>query len=109
MRVKVAFRTQNTVQNILTPHTQRDKYNKSGIYQIKCLDCPLKYIGQTGRTFNSRYKEHIHDIGSNNINFGYSNHIQNTGHTYGTTDDNMNVVTRGRKGKHLNTWERYQI
>jgi hypothetical protein len=24
-----------------------DKYNRSGIYQMKCLDCPLKYIGQT--------------------------------------------------------------
>jgi hypothetical protein len=40
---------------------------------MKCLDCPLKYIGQTGRTFNTRYKEHIHDIRSNNSNSGYLN------------------------------------
>jgi hypothetical protein len=37
--------------NIITPCPQTDKYEKSGIYQMKCPDCPLKYIGQTGRTF----------------------------------------------------------
>jgi hypothetical protein len=43
---------------------------------MKCMDCPMKYIGQIGRTFNTRYKEHIHDIRSNNSNnSGYSNHI----------------------------------
>jgi hypothetical protein len=31
-----------------------NKYEKSDIYQMKCLDCPL----QTGRTFHTRYKEH---------------------------------------------------
>jgi hypothetical protein len=76
---------------------------------MKCLDCPLKYIGQTGRAFNIRYKEHIHDIRSNNSNSGYSNHILNTGHTYGTVTFTMEVITTGRKGKHLNTLERYHI
>jgi formate/nitrite transporter FocA (FNT family) len=41
---------------VLKHHTQIDKYNNSGIYQMKCLDCLLKYIGQTGRKFNLRYK-----------------------------------------------------
>jgi predicted helicase len=34
---------------------------------MKFMDCPLKYVGQTGRTFNTRYKEHIHDIISNTV------------------------------------------
>jgi hypothetical protein len=55
---------------------QPKKYNNCGIYQIKCLDCPLKYTGQTGRTFNIRYKEHIQAIRNNNSNSGYSNHIK---------------------------------
>jgi hypothetical protein len=73
------------------------------------MECPRKYIGQTGRTFNIRYKEHIHDIGSNNSNTGYSNHILNTGHTYGTMTDTMKIIITGKKGKHLNTLERYHI
>jgi hypothetical protein len=48
-RIKIAFCTQNTNQNILKPHTQTDKYNRGGIYQMKCVDGPLKYIGQTGQ------------------------------------------------------------
>jgi hypothetical protein len=80
-----------------------------GIYQMKCLDCPLKYVGQTGRTFNVRYKEHIHALRSNSGNSEYSNHILNTGHTYGTITDTMDVIRTGRKGRHLNTFEKYHI
>jgi hypothetical protein len=89
--MKIAFRTKNTVQNMLKPQPQIDKYSRSGINQMKCLDCPLKYIGRTGRTFNIRYKEHIQAIRNNN-NSGYPNHILNTGHTYGTINDTMDVI-----------------
>jgi hypothetical protein len=100
---------QNTIQSILRPRSQVDKYSRSGIYQMKCMDCPLKYVGQTGRTFNTRFKEHIHDIRSNNGNTGYSNHMLNTRHTYGIMHDTMEIITLGRKGKYLNMLEKYHI
>jgi hypothetical protein len=75
---------------------------------MKYMECPKKYIGQTGRTFNIRYKEHIHDIRSNNGNTGYVNHILNTGHTSGTITDTMEIIT-GKKDKHLNTLEVYYM
>jgi hypothetical protein len=107
-RMKVAFHTQNTIKT-LKHHTQTDKYNNSGIYQMKCLDCPLKYTGQTGRTFSIRYKEHNHAIKNNHSNSGYSNHIQNTGYTYGTITDTRDVTRTGREDRHLNTLEKYHI
>jgi hypothetical protein len=64
IRIKVAFRTRNTIQNILKPRSQIDKYSGSGSYQIKCMDYPVKYVRETGRIFNIRYKEHMHDIRS---------------------------------------------
>jgi hypothetical protein len=76
---------------------------------MKCLDCPLKYVNQTGRTFSVRYKEHIHVIRNNNGNSGYSNHILNTGHTYGTITDTMDIIRAGSKGRHINTLETYHI
>jgi hypothetical protein len=76
---------------------------------MKCLDCPLKYIGQTGRTFQTRYKEHIHAVRSNNSNSVYSNRILNTGHKYRTIADTMDIIKTHRKGKHLNTLEKYHI
>jgi hypothetical protein len=54
MQIRIAFRTQNTIQNIIKQHPRTGKYNRSGIYQMKCPDCTLKYIGQTGRTFHTR-------------------------------------------------------
>jgi hypothetical protein len=75
---------------------------------MKCLDCPMKYVGQTGRDFNTIYKEHIYDIKSNDSNTGYSGHILNTSHTYGTIEDTMKMI-KSRKGQYLNTVEKYHI
>jgi hypothetical protein len=54
--------------HLLRHHTKTDKCYNSGIYQIKFLDSPLKYIGQTGRMYKIRYKEHIQAIRNNNSN-----------------------------------------
>jgi hypothetical protein len=107
--IKVAFCMWNTIQDILRSCPQIDKYNRSSIYRMKCMDCPLKYVGQTGRTFNIRYEEHIHDIRSNNSNTGYANHILNTEHTYGKITDTMEIIKTERKGRYLKTLEIYYI
>jgi hypothetical protein len=65
---------------------------------MKCMNCPLKYVGQTGRTFNTRCKEHIHAIRRNNANSGYSSHILRTGH-------NNRYYGRHKKGKEGQTFE----
>lgn len=38
-----------------------DNLNKSGIYKIDCLNCNNSYIGQTKRSLQVRFKEHIAD------------------------------------------------
>jgi ribosomal protein L44E len=32
-------------KNLVQPHPQREEYKQSGVYQMRCMDCPLKYIG----------------------------------------------------------------
>jgi hypothetical protein len=81
----------------------------SSIYQMKCMGYPLKYLGQTGRTFYTRYKEHMQTIRNNNGNSGYLNHIQNTGHACGIITNTMDIIKTEKKGKHLNTLEKYHI
>jgi hypothetical protein len=56
-----------------------------------------------------RYKEHIHVIRNNKGNSGYSNYILNMGHAYGRITDTMDVKRTARKGRHLNTLEKYHI
>jgi hypothetical protein len=104
--LNIAFQTKSTIQNLVKPRLQ-DEYENSGVYQRRCMDCPLKYIGQTGRTFKTTYKEHIQAIRNNNGNSRYSKHILNMGHSYGSVTNMMKVLKTQRKGKHLNTLERY--
>jgi hypothetical protein len=42
-QIGIAFRTRNTIQNIVKPSPLTDKYGSNGMYQMKCMDCPLKY------------------------------------------------------------------
>jgi hypothetical protein len=60
--VKTAFRTKNTIDKLLKPTEQMNKYENKEIYKLKCLTCQGLYIGQTGRNFKASYKEHIRDI-----------------------------------------------
>jgi hypothetical protein len=96
-KIYTEYRIENTIQNILKHHSETDKYNRSGIYQKKCLDYPLKYIGQTGRTFKTRYKEYIQAITNSNGNSGCSDYILHTGHTYGNITDTMDTIKQGEK------------
>lgn len=79
--IRMAFRTTNTIRNYLKPREKTiDAYNQSGIYQLKCNKCPLKYLKQTGCTFKIRYEEHIQAIESKQ-NSKYAQHILDTEHT----------------------------
>jgi hypothetical protein len=53
--------------------------------RLKCKMFPLRYIGQTGRTFHIRYKEHIRATRRNEDTPEYAKHVLNNKHSYGTT------------------------
>jgi hypothetical protein len=76
---------------------------------MKFLNCPLKYVGHTGRAFGTRHKEQIQVVADNKSNSGYSNHIINTGSKYGTITDTIDFMRTHGKRKHLNTLEKYHI
>jgi hypothetical protein len=55
---------------------------------------PIKIYRANGPNL---YKEHIPAIRNNNGNSGYSKHILNTGHTYGSAIDTMKVLTQRKR------------
>lgn len=59
-RNKKYYKTIQGYANKDSKTSPTEKYNKSGIYQMKCVDCPLKLTGQTGRIFHIRYKAYIY-------------------------------------------------
>jgi hypothetical protein len=73
------------------------------------LRLPIKIHRINRQNINIRYKVHIQAIRNSNSNSVYSNHILNTGHTYGSITDTMDIIQTEKKGKHLNGLERYHI
>jgi hypothetical protein len=106
----VAFRTNNTLKRHVTAKEKTtDVYNLCGIYQMTCKDCPLKYVGQTGRNFRTRYKEHIREIKMNSHKSKFAQHILDTSHNYVTIEETMNILHIEKKGRMLNALEIYRI
>jgi hypothetical protein len=84
--INIAFKTSDTLGKNLTKAWQKssdtDKYGMSGIYKLRCGTCAGVYVGQTGRRFRIRHKEHLNDIKYNSDKAGYSQHILNTQHEF---------------------------
>jgi hypothetical protein len=57
----------------------------------------------------TNYIVHLHPVAHCYFTSGYSNHILNTGHSYGNITNTMQITKIERKGKHLNTLEKYHI
>ena len=51
------------------------KDQKSGVYQLSCGSCDKVYIGQTGRTFKKRLKDHTGSFRNKNGKSNYANHL----------------------------------
>jgi hypothetical protein len=88
----MSYRTKNNIKHLLRIKENKGKYNLSGVYQLQCTDCPKKYIGQTGRTFEARFKEHARDIRNSGQNSKFAQHILDTGHEYETIEKTMKIL-----------------
>jgi len=47
--VNVSYTTHNTIGKLLSlqSNTNQNKFDGSGVYQLTCPDCKMKYVGQT--------------------------------------------------------------
>jgi hypothetical protein len=100
-QIKIANRTKNTIINTVKHHRRTGKCNKKWYLQNEMHKLPTKYIRQTDITFHTRYKEHIQVIRNSNSNYEYSTHILNTGRTYRTITDTMDIIRIQKIGKHI--------
>lgn len=61
--LRVVYSTSNSIKNLLgNPKDSVDSMEKAGIYKITCNNCDQIYVGQTKRSLNVRYKEHLAHI-----------------------------------------------
>jgi len=107
-KLKISFQTTNTLGNLLThKHHPQDKFSLSGVYKLICPDCNKTYVGQTGRKFSTRYKEHKIAFRNNSNTSSFAKHLIQEAHSFGPMSNVMQIVHCHRKGAHLNTIERF--
>ena len=93
----------------MTKPQTRDKYSRSGAYKLTCPDCNKVYVGQTGRCFTQRFKEHRNAFKSSRNTSNYAKHALEHSHSFGPIQETMHILQYHAKGAHLNTVERYFI
>ena len=76
---------------------------------LECSSCDKFYIGQTGRSFGTRFKEHLPKGKLTNITSNFAKHLVDTGHDYVDFDSNCIPLHVCGKGPHMNTLEEYEI
>jgi len=91
--LRITMRANNTLQKLLTPKPQtRDKDSRSGAYKLTCLDCNKAYVGQMGRSFTHRFKEHKNAFRSNSTTANYTKHALEHSHPFGPIQDTMQIL-----------------
>jgi hypothetical protein len=69
----------------------------------------MRYIGQTGRPFETRYQEHLRDFKYNNYKSKFAQHILEKQHSIDKMENIMNVLHITDKDQIINTIEKYYI
>ena len=74
------------------------------VYEIPCRDCPWNYIGETGRCFKTRRKEHQRNLKNYAKGSNVANHAWQNNHSIDF--DNACVIDKGnyRVRKTLESW-----
>ena len=79
--VDLAHRSGNTLKSNLV-RTRPQNSSEGGVYVIPCANCPKAYIGQTGRSLETRFREHKYAIRRHDTNKAVFKHMfDNSSHS----------------------------
>jgi hypothetical protein len=67
-------------------------------------------VGQTGRQFSTRYREHLTSFHKEHNSSNYAKYLNEAGHSFGPIHDIMEILLHYQgTGRHLNTVEKFHI
>jgi len=107
-KYNIGYRTTNKLTKHINAHKVKRKM-ETGVYKLICNDCDAFYIGQTGRNFETRFKEHVKGVGKQNSKSNYAEHIHKQKHSYTSYTDNLKVIHKAQKGEKLDRLEELEI
>ena len=105
--IKTAYKTNSSLGKLIKNNKDRiNKYQKNGVYKLNCGSCNKSYIGQTGRSFQTRIKDHQDSFTKNNKHSTYADHLKSENHIFNNNFDILHVEQKGLK---LNLLESLEI
>ena len=108
--LKIAFRTNHTIGNLLRhKNLIPDKFSLLGVYKLTSPDCNKAYIGQTVRRFSICYNKHKKAFHKNSHTSSSVEHFHEAAHSLGPIENIMQVLHHHKKEAHLNTVEGFYI
>ena len=109
--VNVSYTARNTIGRLLSQHSTpiQNEFDGSGVYQLTCPDCEMKYVGQTGRFSHIRFSEHFRDFKYANRKSRFSQHLLESNHSFGPIDSIMKILHSTNKGKQMDTLQKFHI
>lgn len=108
-KIKTCMKPHQTLRNVLSrPKDPVEKKHQTGVvYSIPCLDCDVKYVGETKRSLKTREKEHMAALRLHHPQkSALAEHALNTGHSIDWT--NISIIhkeTRWHQRKWLEAIE----
>ena len=74
-----------------------------------CPTCLKKYIGQKDRPFHIRFREHYRNYKYANKKSKFAQRVLEEGNSFGPINEIMDTLRIAKKGKMLDTLERFYI
>ena len=63
-------------------NNNNNKFSRNGSYELNSLDSNMKYVGQTGKSYSTPYKEHFLNSEYNNGNSKFCQLLIEFGHSF---------------------------
>jgi predicted GIY-YIG superfamily endonuclease len=105
-KIKVAYYNKRNLRNLLSnvkdPIPNKDK---SGVYKLRC-ECNAVYVGQTGRKFHERIKEHKACVKNKKMTSQFAKHLLEQNHK---CDFKFEILHTENKGYKLDALEQLEI
>lgn len=107
--IRVAFKTNNSLRQLCNGKDRLEDHKKSGVYKLVCDECNGIYVGQTGRNFQTRYKEHLAAYRNNCPERShFAKHLIDTGHSL-NNNHSFSILHTCNKGFRLSVLENLEI
>lgn len=115
--IQIVYSNNGKLKNILgSTKDMTPTREQSGIYEISCDDCDAKYIGQTKRNIEIRFKEHKRHIKNKHISCSSvaahvfaSCNADTPPHRIGTFEESIRLLKNIHNDRKLDAYESFYI